>query len=80
MIPFAVPRPSEVRLRIFDILGQQIRTLDQGTVAAGFHRVAWNGRNDHEQNVAAGIYIARLEVVGTNGAATVAVRKLTLVE
>ncbi|MDP7634365.1 MAG: FlgD immunoglobulin-like domain containing protein, partial [Candidatus Latescibacteria bacterium] len=80
VIPFAVPGPSQVRLRIFDVLGQQVRALDPGLVGAGFHRVSWNGRNDDQQAVAAGVYIARLQVLGDDGENVVEVRKLTLAE
>ncbi|MEC9378331.1 MAG: FlgD immunoglobulin-like domain containing protein, partial [Candidatus Latescibacterota bacterium] len=80
VIPFAVPGPSQVRLRIFDVLGQQVRALDPGLVGAGLHRVSWNGRNDDQQAVAAGVYIARLQVLGDDGENVVEVRKLTLAE
>ncbi|MBT7599246.1 MAG: T9SS type A sorting domain-containing protein, partial [Gemmatimonadetes bacterium] len=80
MIAFAIPRPSDVQLRIYDILGQRVRSLDPGETVSGFHRVAWNGRDDQQRPVAAGVYVVRLVVESHDGRRTVDVRKMTLAE
>jgi len=81
VIPFALPHAAEVRLGIYDVIGQRIRILDPGQMVAGFHHITWDGRNDARQHVAAGIYIVQLKVLGANGAAgAVWVRKLTLAQ
>ena len=81
MIPFALPHAAEVRLGIYDVIGQRIRILNSGQMVAGFHHITWDGRNDARQHVAAGIYIVHLEVLGADGAAgSVWVRKMTLAQ
>jgi hypothetical protein len=60
-ISYQLPQDGEVSLVIYNVLGQPIRTLHKGHHAAGFHQVVWDGRNDHGQAVASGLYIYRLE-------------------
>ncbi len=54
-IQFDVPQSSHVTLRIFNVLGQNVATLVNGTIEAGSHSVQWNA------DVSAGIYLCRLE-------------------
>jgi flagellar hook assembly protein FlgD len=50
-----------VKLDVFNILGQKIKTIVNSQVLeAGFHQVSWNGINDANQAVASGIYIFRM--------------------
>ncbi|MGH1363809.1 MAG: S8 family serine peptidase [Calditrichia bacterium] len=58
-IDFQLPQRSDVELTIFNTLGQKIRSLVTGSVAAGTHSVIWNGQDESGQGVASGIYIYR---------------------
>ena len=76
VIAFNLDRPGAVQLRIFDVAGRLVRTLQSGQVLpAGAHETAWEGRDDAGQPVAAGVYHCRLE---SGGRATV--RRLTLIK
>jgi len=70
----SLERPEPVSLRIYNLLGQQVRTLSEGVQAAGQHRIIWDGRDDAGRALSAGIYFARLQV-GASGQT----RKLVLV-
>lgn len=72
-ISFAVPREERATLRVFDVQGRLVRTLVDGPVSAGAHTVDWNGRNDQERGVSAGVYFYRLEAAGKS-----ATRKMIL--
>jgi len=61
---FDLPRRADVRLRIFDVGGRLVRTLEPGPAGAGRRTVAWDGRDARALPVAAGVYFARLEVAG----------------
>jgi hypothetical protein len=50
-----------VELRVLDVAGRVLRTVDSGPRRAGQHRVSWDGRDDAGKVVAAGIYFVRLE-------------------
>jgi len=58
---FSLPADDNVRLRIFDLQGREIRSLVQGQYPAGSHECVWNGRDASGRSAAAGIYLARLE-------------------
>jgi hypothetical protein len=60
-IRFALPEPSPVTVRIFNIEGRLVRTLLDGSVPAGRHSVEWNGRDDHGSRVASGLYLYRID-------------------
>ncbi|MEK6650771.1 MAG: FlgD immunoglobulin-like domain containing protein, partial [Bacteroidota bacterium] len=60
-IQFALPKAVNVELRIYDLLGREVRTLVRGDqMPAGFHSVVWDGRNEHLQSVATGVYFYRI--------------------
>jgi hypothetical protein len=54
-------RTQSVALRMFSVEGRRIRTLQDGTLAAGRHRLSWDGLDDRGRPVADGIYFARLD-------------------
>lgn len=57
---FELPAREAVTLAIFDLNGRRVRTLAEGTYAAGAHRVSWDGMDDRGGAVASGIYYARV--------------------
>ncbi|MDZ7360153.1 MAG: putative Ig domain-containing protein [candidate division KSB1 bacterium] len=62
VIRFGLPAAATVRLTIFDVIGRAVRTLiDNKNLNAGYHEASWNGRDDAGRDVAAGIYLYRLE-------------------
>ena len=63
-IPFALAEAGAVRLVVYNLLGQQIRVLADGWLAAGAHRVRWNGRTDMGVEAASGVYWAVLQAGG----------------
>ena len=63
IIPLAVPAGAgDVELAIYNVLGQPVRQVWNGPLAAGEHRLGWAGRDVQGQSVAAGVYLYRLQV------------------
>jgi hypothetical protein len=60
VIRYALPEGSNVRLEIYNTLGQVVRTLVDGEQAGGVYRITWDGRNEHGQEMATGVYIYRI--------------------
>ncbi|NIT62103.1 MAG: T9SS type A sorting domain-containing protein [Aliifodinibius sp.] len=60
-IEFQIPKTERVRLSIFNILGQKIRTLTEANYVQGVHHVIWDGRNDRGAAVSSGIYIIQMK-------------------
>ncbi len=59
-ISFSLERKSKVSLVVHDILGRHIITLLDGLVLPGKYNIEWNGRDEFENSVASGTYIAQL--------------------
>lgn len=52
---------ERVRLEIYNLLGQKIRTLVDTPQGAGEFEATWNGTNDQGLEVASGVYVYRLQ-------------------
>ncbi|MDZ7292767.1 MAG: T9SS type A sorting domain-containing protein [candidate division KSB1 bacterium] len=61
-IEFVLPVSAQVSLKIYNAAGQQICSLVNETLAAGRHRLLWDGRDGDGKQVASGTYIYRLQV------------------
>ena len=60
-ISYFIPKASRVRLEIFNILGQKIRTLVDEDQPVGRKEVTWDGRDDEREQVVSGVYLYRLQ-------------------
>ncbi|MFQ6042850.1 MAG: C69 family dipeptidase, partial [Candidatus Poribacteria bacterium] len=59
-ITYKVAQTCLVRLSIYALTGQFIRTLVDGNRPAGTHSVVWDGTDDTGQNVASGVYFCQM--------------------
>ena len=67
VIPYQLPTSMQVRLEVFNILGQRVATLVDGERATGFHTAYWDATDAAGQAVAAGVYLYRLSGDGVHG-------------
>ena len=73
-ISFYVPRASSVSLKVYDLLGRQLREINQGNLQKGNHSFTFDARG-----LASGVYIYRISA--TNGANSVsAVKKMIVLK
>ena len=63
-IVYRLAEAATVRLAIYNLLGQQVRTLVDEFQAAGVYQVLWDARDRQGSTVAAGVYITRLQYPG----------------
>ena len=63
-IAYRLADSGPVRLEIYNILGQPVRTLVDQTQTAGAYQVTWDSRDRRGAAVAAGIYLTRLTFPG----------------
>ncbi len=61
-IRYRLTTASEVKLSIYNLLGQKILTLVDSGKRAGIHSVEWNGRNRNGIRADSGVYFYKLEV------------------
>ena len=52
---------SEVRLAIYNLLGQEVRALVNTKQSAGSYSVIWDGKDTRGNAVGSGVYIYRFE-------------------
>ncbi|MGH7595940.1 MAG: FlgD immunoglobulin-like domain containing protein, partial [bacterium] len=60
-IRYQLPKTTQVVLKIYNIFGQEVRTLANERQPAGMHSVVWDGRDQSGKEVSSGIYIYRLQ-------------------
>jgi len=74
-IQYQLPKDATVEISIYNMEGQQIRSLVNEFASIGIHSVEWNGRDDFGKEVASGVYLYRMKA-----ADYVMSRKLTLIK
>ncbi len=81
-IEYGLPVTSNVKLRIYNILGQEVIKLVDEIQEPGFKIVQWNSINNYGNSVASGIYFYRLEATGSNNPSQIftKVRKMILLK
>jgi len=60
VIRFALPEASKVRVSVFNVLGQTVKTLADQEMDAGYQTVSWDGRDDNGNIAASGVYFYRI--------------------
>lgn len=76
VIRFGLPFGSKVTLRVFNILGELVATLQDGQLPAGYHEINWNAAN-----IASGIYIYAIVAESTESDKNfVSVKKMLLIK
>ena len=64
---YDIPEQATVTLKIYNVLGQEVLSFADGEQTAGFHTVAWDGRNSFGSQVSSGVYFYRFEATGASG-------------
>jgi FlgD Ig-like domain len=59
-IRFQLPTATHVIVRIFDLLGEEIRTIVNANYAAGLHAVRWDGRDHRGGIMPSGVYFYQM--------------------
>ncbi len=60
-ITYGLPEASQVRLQVFNMIGERVKTLVQTHQPAGNYTVEWNGTTDSGRLLPSGIYFYRLD-------------------
>jgi serine protease len=67
-LAFRTQRPGHILVRVFDVHGALVRTLDDREGPAGEQRARWDGRDASGVRAATGVYLFRIET--SEGVAT----------
>jgi hypothetical protein len=61
IITYEIQESAHVRLRIFDVRGRLVRTLEDSDMPAGMHDAVWDGMDETGRQAVSGIYFYRLK-------------------
>ena len=64
VLKYALPEACHVSLKIYNMLGEEVRVLANGTQGEGYKSVVWDGRDKSGELVSSGAYICKL-IAGT---------------
>ena len=64
VIPYRLDTDGPVRLVVYNLLGQRLRTLVDEAQSAGVYRVQWDARDAAGRRVSSGVYFIRLHYPG----------------
>jgi hypothetical protein len=60
-IEFQLPKSGRIVIKVFNMLGQEIKTLIDKHVESGWHKVSWDGKDYSGSLCSNGIYLYRME-------------------
>lgn len=63
-INYSIPSDGNVKLAIYNIKGQKVKTLVTGTQSAGSYNVTWDGKDENDRPVSSGMYFYKLRSSG----------------
>jgi len=59
-IRYSLKEVGKVKIEIYNMKGQKIKTFNQEHNSPGYYQVSWDGRDENGRSVASGIYLYRL--------------------
>ena len=59
-IRYSLKEAGKVKIEIYNMKGQKIKSYNQEHASPGYYQVSWDGRDENGKNVASGIYLYRL--------------------
>lgn len=60
-IRFTLPETKKVKIDIYSITGQKIKTLVNNTMKSGYHKITWDATDENGIKVSSGVYIYQLK-------------------
>ena len=60
-IEYQIQTPGNVKVAVFNITGEHVKTLESKSKKSGSYKLIWNGKNDFDTPVASGVYFVKVE-------------------
>jgi hypothetical protein len=61
IIKYQVPTAGRVSIKVYNLLGQEVRSLAGEVKNAGSYEIKWNGNDAENRKVSSGVYIVQLQ-------------------
>lgn len=62
-IKYTIPYNCDVQIKIYDLMGSEVRTIREFVQSSGKHEIMWDGKNNEGIRVSSGIYIYTLKAM-----------------
>jgi hypothetical protein len=69
-IVYGLPVQSHVTVKVYSLLGQEMKTLVNDIQGASYHRLIWNGTDNSGRHVSSGVYFVRISAEPLAGSAS----------
>ena len=79
-IQYTLPVNANVKVVIYNLLGEVVKTLINNQQSAGVHNIVWNAEDSHGSKVGSGVYFYELKANGVNGSDFSQIRKMILLK
>lgn len=79
-IEFALPISSQIKVKIYNLLGQVVKVLYDGIKQEGIHKLNWNSDDTNGNSLSSGIYFYELSAKGLDGSEFSQLRKMILIK
>ena len=66
-LSYYLPNNETVQIKIFDIMGRQVKTFVMPDQIVGYGSIQWNGTNDYDQRVSSGLYLYTIQAGNFRG-------------
>ncbi|TSA56641.1 MAG: T9SS C-terminal target domain-containing protein [Planctomycetaceae bacterium] len=60
-ISFSLPEASKVDFSVYNLKGQKVKTLADGNLRIGDHKIVWNGKDENDKPAPSGVYFYKME-------------------
>jgi len=61
VITYSIVNPANVKIEVFNIVGEKVATLVNQVQTAGVHSLVWNSKNDNGVSVNSGVYLLKMQ-------------------
>ena len=79
-IEFGIPKEANVKLIIYDLLGEVVNELVNDYKQAGVYKVNWNSNDNNGRILSSGVYFYELKVSGSSGRELSLIKKMILLK
>ena len=79
-IRIGLPEQSSMTVRVFNTLGEEVRTLFSGDREPGYYDFVWDGKNSSGVFISTGLYFFRVEAFSVSGKTFAETRKMVMLK
>ena len=79
-IEFALPIASNVKVTIYNIVGEAVAILINSNMNAGYHRTIWNAKDGNGSRISSGVYFYEVKANGSDGREFSQMKKMILLK